>query len=358
MINFDLVGNLIVELRDKCGLSQKEFAEEMGVSKGAVCQWEQGSGIKTENLYDIAKYFNITVSELINGQLNEEDDDYFERNYNLDDFEFFDEINESNYNQLLEYLKRCKNVIKRFMTLYQLKEDNKLTNKQNNEYLRLSQYFKLDHEYLADIQMSVRIYSIDGASEELNKVFEFKNRSELNYMLYKLFNLDIKINPVALLSYEDGEYAANEYLELIGAEYCDELLTKLVSEMTDDEIEQSLPVKRLIEFGARCFFTRKHIQSFAYNVMDEDVFKQLKGTAKNIIVQDRYEFFKKEEKPDYSFKFNDAYSWKNYSKDGYEYLIDFDATNRVRDIVLLKDKDPKVYYKNLVERSAKCLGAK
>ena len=120
-INFDLVGNLIAKLRERYGLSQQEFAKEIGVSKGAVCQWEQGSGIKTENLYDIAKYFNITVSELIDGQLiEEEDEDYFERNYNLDDFDRFDEVNDSNYDALLEYLKRCKNVIRRFMSLYPL----------------------------------------------------------------------------------------------------------------------------------------------------------------------------------------------------------------------------------------------
>ena len=89
-VNFDLVGSLIAKLREKYGLSQQEFAKEIGVSKGAVCQWEQGAGIKTENLYDIARYFNITVSELIDGQLfEEEDEDYFERNYNLDDFEYF-----------------------------------------------------------------------------------------------------------------------------------------------------------------------------------------------------------------------------------------------------------------------------
>ena len=54
-VNFELVGNLIKSLREKNGLNQQEFAEKMGVTKGAVCQWEKGSGIKTENLYDIAK---------------------------------------------------------------------------------------------------------------------------------------------------------------------------------------------------------------------------------------------------------------------------------------------------------------
>lgn len=358
-INFDLVGNLVAKLRERYGLSQQEFAKEIGVSKGAVCQWEQGSGIKTENLYDIAKYFNITVSELLDGQLNEEeDDDYFERNYNLDDFEYFSEVTDSNYEDLLEYLKRCKNVIRRFMVLYPLHVDNKLTKKQSSEYRKMSHYFKVDYEYAEAIRMGMHIYSIDEAVEELTEFFEIKDKKELDYMLYKIFYLEIKINSLSLLNYEKGDFAISEYLELIGKERRDSLLTNLTEEMNDDEIEHSTAVKRLIEAGARCFFTRKHISSFEYNEVDEDVFKQLSGATPNRIIQDRYDFFKSEEKTNRILEMYDPYSWKNYTEDGYEYLIDIDTTNKIRDIVLLKDSDPKAYYKNLLERDAKHLEVK
>lgn len=358
-INFDLVGNLIAKLRERYGLSQQEFAKEIGVSKGAVCQWEQGSGIKTENLYDIAKYFNITVSELIDGQLiEEEDEDYFERNYNLDDFDRFDEVNDSNYDALLEYLKRCKNVIRRFMSLYPLHVENKLTKKQSSEYRKMAHYFKVDYEYAEAINMGMHIYSIDEAVEELTEFFEIKEKSELDYMLYKIFYLEMKINPVALLNYEKDDFVVNEYLELLGKEHRDGLLTNLVEEMSDEEIEHSLAIKRLIEAGARCFFTRKHISSFEYNEIDEDVFKQLSGATPNRIIQDRYDFFKNEEKTNRILEMYNPYSWKNYTKDGYEYLIDIETTNKIRDIVLLKDSDPKTYYRNLTERDAKHLEAK
>lgn len=358
-INFDLVGNLVAKLRERYGLSQQEFAKEIGVSKGAVCQWEQGSGIKTENLYDIAKYFNITVSELLDGQLNEEeDDDYFERNYNLDDFEYFSEVTDSNYEDLLEYLKRCKNAIRRFMVLYPLHVDNKLTKKQSSEYRKMLHYFKVDYEFVKSICMGMDIYSIDEVVEELKEFFEIKDKKELDYMLYKIFYLEIKINSLSLLNYEKGDSAISEYLELIGKERRDSLLTNLTEEMNDDEIEHSIAVKRLIEAGARCFFTRKHISSFEYNEVDEDVFKQLSGATPNRIIQDRYDFFKSEEKTNQIHEMHDPYSWKNYTEDGYEYLIDIDTTNKIRDIVLLKDSDPKAYYKNLLERDAKHLEVK
>lgn len=356
-INFDLVGNLIIKLREKYGISQQDFAKDIGVSKGAVSQWEQGAGIKTENLYDIAKYFNITVSELIDGQLvEEEDEDYFERNYNLDDFEYFDEIDDSNYDDLLEYLKRCKNVIKRFMFLYSLGKENKLTKKQRSEYRKMSYYFKADYAYAEAVHLGSFCSNIDEAVEELTNTYEINDSSDLDYMLYKLFRLEIKINPVVLLDYDDGEEAVNVYLELIGKEGRDSLLTKLTDDMSEEEIEHSLPVKRLVEAGARCFFTRKHISSFEYNEIDEDVFKALDGVYPNKVIQDRHDFFKNEEKTNHIFEMYDPYSWKNYNRDGYEYLIDVDTTNQIRDIVLLKGNDPKTYYKNLVERDAEHLG--
>lgn len=351
-VNFDLVGNLIIKLRENYGLTQQELAKEINVSKGAVCQWEQGAGIKTENLYDIAKFFNITVAELIDGQLvEEEDDDYFERNYNLDDFAYFKEVDDSNYEDLLEYLKRCKNVIKRFMYLYPLHKENKLTKKQNIEYHKMSHYFEVDYPYAEAINLGAFISSIDNAVEELTGMYDIQNNTDLDYMLYKLFHLVLKVDPISVLEYENDDVAANEYLELIGKEGRDSLLTNIVSDMDEDDIENSVVVKKLIEAGARCFFTRKDIQNLQINEIDEDVFKQLKGVHENKIIQDRYDFFKQEEQTKHIFEMYDPYSWKNYNKANYEYLINKEKTDFIRDVVLLKENDPMTFYKNLVERS-------
>lgn len=358
-INFDLVGNLIIKLREKYGLNQQEFAKEIHVSKGAVCQWENGSGIKTENLYDIAKYFNITVSELLDGQLlDEEDDDFFQRNYNLDDFEYFSEIDDSNYDVFVEYLKRCKNVIKRFMSLYFLNKENKLGKKQIKEFMKMYRYFEVDYYYASDINLDSFVSSIDSAVEELNTSFDIKSQEELDYILYKLFHPKMKVNPLAVLNYQNNEFIANQYLELMGKEYCDSLLTRIISEIKDDEIENSLAIKRLVEHGARCLFTRKHIQSYEYNEIDKSLLNQFEGLTENKLIKDRYDFFKEKTNTYDLFESVDPYSWKNYNKNQYEYLVDIDTTNRIRDIVLLKDSDPKSYYKNLVEHDAKLLEGK
>lgn len=351
-IDFDAVGSLIAKLRETYSLNQQQFAKDIGVSKGAVCQWEQGAHIKTENLYDIAKYFNITISELINGQLNDEgEEDYFLRNFNLNEFNYFNSVDDTNYDELLEYLKRCRNVIKRFMYLYKLMKNEKCTIKQEHEFYKLERYFKPDYQYAASLKMDIPNYSFGEIETGLKENFLFEDDNEFDYMLYRCLSLDIKVDPLAILGYEGGDLAVHQYLELIGMEYCDELLTKLISDLSDDEIEHSLAIKRLIEFGARCFYTRKHLECFSYNILSEGIFEQLKGVYRNSLFEEKYEFFKEEankrENDQYYF---DPYSWKNFNRKNYDYLIDSETTSRIRDIVLLKDRDPQTYYKNLVQR--------
>lgn len=39
-----IIGSNIKALREESGLTQEEFAKELGVSKGAVSQWENSTG--------------------------------------------------------------------------------------------------------------------------------------------------------------------------------------------------------------------------------------------------------------------------------------------------------------------------
>lgn len=54
------------------GISQREFAEMLGVTQAAVSQWEMGNTFpKTEYLPIIAKILGCTTDELVNGLLDE-----------------------------------------------------------------------------------------------------------------------------------------------------------------------------------------------------------------------------------------------------------------------------------------------
>ncbi len=47
-------------------LTQEQFAEKMGVQRGAVGNWELGKGIKTKNLTLISDRFNVSMDWLAN----------------------------------------------------------------------------------------------------------------------------------------------------------------------------------------------------------------------------------------------------------------------------------------------------
>lgn len=60
--------NRLCDLRKKHNLSQEELASLLGVSRQAVSKWERSeSSPDTDNLIELAKIYNITLDELLNG---------------------------------------------------------------------------------------------------------------------------------------------------------------------------------------------------------------------------------------------------------------------------------------------------
>ena len=63
------VGSRIVLLIKKSGLTQKEFAEKIGLKKNAISQWKSGNS-KSYNKYlkEIAEILNTTTEYLLTGK--------------------------------------------------------------------------------------------------------------------------------------------------------------------------------------------------------------------------------------------------------------------------------------------------
>lgn len=58
------VGHVIAKLREKRGISQKELANILNVSAGAVALWEVNKRCPSlESLVNIADYFNVSMDE-------------------------------------------------------------------------------------------------------------------------------------------------------------------------------------------------------------------------------------------------------------------------------------------------------
>jgi SOS-response transcriptional repressor LexA len=66
------INQLIRDGRRKLGLSEKQFADAVGVSRGAVQQWEKAGGTapKRANQHRVAEMLGISIAELVSGGSN------------------------------------------------------------------------------------------------------------------------------------------------------------------------------------------------------------------------------------------------------------------------------------------------
>jgi len=66
VLDINILGNRIKELRKQRGLTQSAFADELHVSFQAVSNWERGiAPPELENLINIATYFAVSVDDLL-----------------------------------------------------------------------------------------------------------------------------------------------------------------------------------------------------------------------------------------------------------------------------------------------------
>ena len=65
----DKIGHLILELRKKNNLTQKDLASKFGVTSQAVSKWERGLAIPDILiLKQISEEFNLDINDLISGK--------------------------------------------------------------------------------------------------------------------------------------------------------------------------------------------------------------------------------------------------------------------------------------------------
>lgn len=71
-MNQEKVGKFIKEIRIKNNLTQKEFADRLGVTFQAVSKWENGKNIPDISLIkEISKMFNVNIDEILEGEKKE-----------------------------------------------------------------------------------------------------------------------------------------------------------------------------------------------------------------------------------------------------------------------------------------------
>ena len=64
------IGKFIAECRKKQNLTQSQLAEMLGITDRAISKWENGRGMPDSSLMvDLCKILNITVNDLLNGEV-------------------------------------------------------------------------------------------------------------------------------------------------------------------------------------------------------------------------------------------------------------------------------------------------
>ena len=65
-MDFKKVAERIRELRHESGLSAVKLGKEVGLSDGAIINWENGKRVPTiEVIYKLSKFFNVTSDYLL-----------------------------------------------------------------------------------------------------------------------------------------------------------------------------------------------------------------------------------------------------------------------------------------------------
>ena len=68
------IGNFLQHLRKKKGITQQELADVYNISNKTVSKWERGESIPEINtLLLIAKFYDVTVDEILNGKYANKD---------------------------------------------------------------------------------------------------------------------------------------------------------------------------------------------------------------------------------------------------------------------------------------------
>lgn len=366
-VNSELIGSLIRKLRKENDMTLIDLANVLNVSKPAVSQWENGKGIKTEYLYSLSKFFNISMSELLDGKLNEEDNESFwKRNYDITNYDFEDNINEKNINNVKEYYVHYNMIKNRFYNLLPKWTNDQLKNNEVEEFIYLKNYFEFDYNYknIIDNSNGYNIFENENIQKEfvkkiINKIDDLSS-DEYNWELIKLYNckLDLKGEIVC----KSGNMKAFDYMlnAMTQVEkdvllehnlYYDNENNNFLSNnkkfaFTNDEIEQKEYFKIMLNNNCNCMLDYHN----NYEPISDECLNYFEGKIK---INDLRENENINNIHLYIDSFGRDYhialrKWKSLSYKEYCKFIDYKKTKYLKNLVNNKDSNPLKYFEELI----------
>lgn len=366
-VNLELIGLLIRKLRKENDMTLIDLAKVLNVSKPAVSQWENGKGVKTEYLYSLSKFFNISMPELLDGKLNEEDNETFwKRNYNITNYDFEDNFNEKNIDNVKEYYVHYNMIKNRFYNLLPKWANDQLKNNELEEFIYLKNYFEFDYNYknIIDNSNGYNIFENENTQKEfvkkiINKINDLSS-DEYNWELIKLYNckLDLKGEIVC----KSGNMKAFNYMLNVMTQvekdvllehnlYYDNENNNILSNVkktsfTNDEIEQKEYFKIMLNNNCNCMLDYHN----NYEPISDECLNYFEGKIK-------INNLRENENINNIHLYIDSFGrdyhialrkWKSLSYKEYCKFIDYKKTKYLKNLVNNKDSNPLKYFEELI----------
>lgn len=366
-VNSELIGSLIRKLRKENDMTLIDLAKVLNVSKPAVSQWENGKGIKTEYLYSLSKFFNISMPELLDGKLNEEDNETFwKRNYDITNYDFEDNFNEKNIDNVKEYYVHYNMIKNRFYNLLPKWANDQLKNNELEEFIYLKNYFEFDYNYknIIDNSNGYNIFENENTQKEfvkkiINKINDLSS-DEYNWELIKLYNckLDLKGEIVC----KSGNMKAFNYMLNVMTQvekdvllehnlYYDNENNNILSNVkktsfTNDEIEQKEYFKIMLNNNCNCMLdyhnNYEHISDECLNYFEGKI--KINNLRENENINNIHLYIDSFGR-DYHIALR---KWKSLSYKEYCKFIDYKKTKYLKNLVNNKDSNPLKYFEELI----------
>ena len=326
---------LITILKEQHGMTSTQVASLIGVSKSAITKWESGDMPSIDNLYKISKLFNVTVEELINGRLNEEDDgNYLENKYEAAKYDIRKLVNDREYSKIKSYYRTYQTIKDNYLRLLYKAAFDKLDEKENEELKYLLRYISPDtyglngREYDSYLSLDVLVKEVKTFYESISELPKSEKEWKIEQTYYFQNLVGINANQDSL----EGRQVYMEYFRLLNQFQKSEVLCKLSDFETVKAIRNPL-IYQMIDEGANVM-KRDFVNATQF---DEHIMESFDGKITEVEIKKMK-----------SYRDSDLFSNSGYgSYQDYLDLIDYNRTKLLREASYLRHKSPKTYYLKL-----------
>jgi transcriptional regulator with XRE-family HTH domain len=168
MLNLEVIGQKIANLRKQKDMTQQELADSLYVSRQAISKWERGEGLPSiEILSDLTKLFEVSIDYILDSS----------------------DILENDYQTMMQQYPR-ESVIYKYLNSSNLNEDFK------------SIFYLLKQE---ERKKMIDLFLSRNLNVDIFHMWPYLNQGERSYMLYNIRSKKIDVDNKELCAMMNDE---------------------------------------------------------------------------------------------------------------------------------------------------------